>query len=125
MVKAIRAAQGAAKKAIESTYCDTCTVVEVQKEKVKGVVKTQEVIVLEDQPCKLSFESIHTATKTEAATEITQEIKLFICPEIEIRSGSKIIVTHLGKTYEYARSGIPAVYETHQEILLEAYEEQS
>lgn len=113
------------RKIIESTYCDTCTVVEVQKEKVKGVVKMQEVIVLEDQPCKLSFESIHTATKTETATEITQEIKLFVCPEVEIKSGSKIIVTHYGKTYVYARSGIPAVYETHQEVLLEAYKERA
>ena len=113
------------RKVIESTYCDTCTVVEYQKTKVKGVVDTEEVKVLEDQPCKLSFEDINVAAKTEAATEITQEIKLFIAPEIEVKSGSKIIVTHCGKTYEYARSGIPAVYETHQEILLEAYRERA
>lgn len=113
------------RKIIESTYCDTCTVVETQKEKIKGVVNTQEAITLEDQPCKLSFESIRAADKTEAATEIAQETKLFVCPEIEIKSGSKIIVTHGGKTYVYARSGIPAVYETHQEILLEAYKERA
>lgn len=113
------------RKVIESTYCDTCSVIEWQKTKVKGVVDTELVTVLEEQPCKLSFEDINVATKTESATGITQEIKLFIAPEIEIKSGTKIIVTHCGKTYEYARSGIPAMYETHQEILLEAYKERA
>lgn len=114
-----------ARKVIEAAYCDTCTVVEYQKEKIKGVVSTQEVVVLKDRPCKLSFENVSTAAKTEAATEIAQVIKLFIAPEIDVKSGSKVIVTHFGKMYEYARSGIPAVYETHQEIMLEAYKERA
>lgn len=112
-----------ARKAIEATYCDTCTVVEWKKEKVKGVVDSEEVTVLEEQPCKLSFASLNAAGETESATEVRQSIKLFLAPEFEIKSGSKITVKHYGNVYEYTRSGIPAVYETHQEILLEAYKE--
>ena len=53
---------------------------------------------------------------------MVQTIKLFIAPEIDIKPGSKIDVTHLGVTTSYKRSGNPAVYHTHQEIMLELWE---
>ena len=57
MVKAIRAAQGAARKAIEATYFGTLAVTEMKKEKdaKTKLTKTEPVVVLENQPCKLSF----------------------------------------------------------------------
>lgn len=44
--------------------------------------------------------------------------KLFISPDVAIKAGSKIIVTQHGRTTEYSNSGVPAVYPTHQEIML-------
>ena len=44
--------------AIEAMYEDTCTVVEHRKTKEKGVVTYTDTVVLENQPCKLSFETI-------------------------------------------------------------------
>lgn len=110
------------RKIIESTYTDTCTVVEQKKDKVRGVVSTEEVKTLEHQPCRLSFEMSSPADETDAATTIAQTTKLFIAPEIEIKSGSKIVVERCGKTYSFTRSGVPAVYDTHQEIALERFE---
>lgn len=59
MVNAIQAAQKAARKAIEATYFGTLTVTERKKEKDERskLTKDVEVVVLENQPCKLSFEN--------------------------------------------------------------------
>ena len=74
MVKQIQAAQKAARKAIEATYFGTLTVTELQKvknEKSK-LMEESEVVVLQDQPCRLSFEKLQTAIQSESAATITQ-----------------------------------------------------
>lgn len=124
MGNAIQAAQKAARKAIESTYFGLVIVSEYQKVKdpVTALTSYKEVVVLENQPCKLSFESITTAVQAEAATTISQASKLFISPDITIKPGSKLTVTQTGVTTAYTGSGVPAVYPTHQEIMLELFE---
>lgn len=124
MVSAIRAAQEAAREAIEATYFGMMTVTEMQKvkdEKSK-LTNKEPVVVLEDKPCKLSFETLKAAVQTDTAAAITQVIKLFVSPDVTIRAGSKITVTQDGVTTDYTASGIPAVYATHQEIMLELFE---
>ena len=111
------------KMAIEAMYEDTCTVVEHRKTKEKGVVTYTDTVVLEYQPCKLSFETIAQAEKTDAASPVAQAVKLFVAPEVEIKSGSKIIVTHCGNSTEYTRSGVPGMHPTHQEIMLDLFKE--
>lgn len=122
---AIRQAQEMARAAVEQTYEGLCTIIEyrdVLNEKTK-LSKEEEVIVIEDQPCKLSFEKLEAVVQTETAAKISQGIKLFLAPEISINSGSKIVVTQNGITDEYAASGKPAVYCTHQEIVLKLMRE--
>ena len=77
--------------------------------------------MLEGQPCKLSFEKLAAVVQTETAAIASQGIKLFLAPEIMVKSGSKIIVTQDGVTSEYSTSSQPAVYCTHQEIVLELF----
>lgn len=111
------------RKAIESMYIGTCDVVEHVKSKNPTTKRTEftDTPVLLAQPCRVSFSSITPASKgTESA--IQQVIKLFIAPELEIKEGSRIDVTQNGRLESYVRSGIPAVYETHQEIVLEKFE---
>ena len=60
--------------------------------------------------------------KTDTAAKLTQGTKLFIAPEIKIKPGSKIIVEQNGTTTEYSASGVPAVYLSHAEIMLELFE---
>lgn len=124
MVRAIQAAQEAARKAIESTYQGTMTVTEHRKMKNERTKLTtyEDVTVLENQPCKLSFERLQAAVQGESAVAVRQVTKLFLSPEITVKAGSRITVTQDGVTTNYTSSGIPAVYATHQEIFLELFE---
>jgi len=124
VVKTIESVLKAARKAIEATYTGSFTVTERKKEtdaKTK-LTKTKPVIVLENQPCKLSFETLNATVQTDSAASVTQRVKLFLSPDIVIHPGSKLTVTQNGVTADYQGSGIPAVYPTHQEIILEPFE---
>ena len=123
MVKAMEAARRAARRAQEATYEGICTIYEcrdVTDEKTK-LSSEEEVAVIEDQPCKLSFEKLNSVVQTETAAVQAQGVKLFLAPEIVVSSNSKIVVTQNGVTDEYSASGIPAIYSTHQEITLESF----
>lgn len=123
MVKAMEAAVKVARLAQEATYDGLCTIIEhrsVTDEKTK-LSNKREIMVLENQPCKLSFEKLTAASQTETAATISQGVKLFLAPEIRVPAGSKIIVIQNGVTGEYSASGVPAIYSTHQEIVLELF----
>lgn len=117
----------ARRKAVESLYKGLCTV-KVWKEvedPITHATTHKEVPLFTDQKCKLSFEKQTSTTPTGGPAVIAQTTKLFIAPELDIPAGSKIIVSQHDKTTEYARSGGPAVYMDHQEIMLEAFERYS
>ncbi|NFG22687.1 hypothetical protein FDF11_08265 [Clostridium botulinum] len=109
------------RKAIEMTYNCTCTVKEYKsvKDPVTKVTSKRDVQVLENQPCSISYSSVKSTNQTETNATVQQVIKLFIAPEITIKEGSKIFVTHEGRTTEFKHSGKPAIYSSHQEIILE------
>jgi len=110
----------AVRKAIESLYTGICTVKQWEDvtDPISKITSSQEVIKFDNQPCKLSYEKQTSATNTVGPALISQTIKLFINPELNIAPGSKIIVTQNGKTTEFSRSGEPAVFSNHQEITL-------
>ncbi len=125
MVKAMEAARRAARRAQEATYEGICTIYEcrdVRDEKTKITRKNEEVPVVENQPCKLSFEKLNAVVQTDTAAKQTQGTKLFIAPEIKVKPGSKIVVEQNGVTTAYSASGVPAVYLSHAEIMLELFE---
>lgn len=111
----------AVRKAIEMTYDCTCDV--IQEEKYKKENKStgfREKKILENKKCKLSFETVTKDSKDDVKANIVQITKLFIAPEITIKPGSRIEVTNVvGITTIYKSSGQPAIYQTHQEIVLE------
>lgn len=125
MVNAMKAAQKAARKAIEATYFGSLTVREMQKVKDEWskLTKQKEVVTLENQPCRLSFETLQSAVQTSSEATVAQVTKLFLSPDVEVKPGSKLTVTQDGVTTDYTRSGVPAVYPTHQEIILELFKE--
>lgn len=127
MVKALEAARRAARKAQESTYEGVCTIIEYKDDADEdtGLTDQGEVIVLERQPCRLSFEKTEPVSQKEMAAAVAQGVKLFLAPEIKVAEGSKIVVTQNGATSAYQRSGVPAVYLTHQEIMLELWKERA
>ncbi len=119
------AALSAARKAIESAYTGHCDIIErcsVRDEKTK-ITRQSEKVVIHNQPCRLSFERLSAAGQTETAAKITQGLKLFIAPEVDVKSGSKIVVEQNGVKTECVAGGEPAVYFSHQEIMLELFKE--
>lgn len=109
--------------AIEMTYEGKCTITEHQKvTKPNKSTGFQDVVVLEEQPCKLSFEKITTNANTANAARLIQTAKVLIAPEIHIKPGSKLTITQNGVVSEYKQSGEPATYASHQEIMLELFD---
>lgn len=110
-----------ARQAIESQYDSKCDVIEKKAKEINNIIKSVEEKVLIDKDCRVSFEDIYVNTETDTEAKKAQKIKLFIAPELNIKSGSKIVVTRKGRTTEYKNSGEPAIYNTHQEIMLELW----
>ena len=108
------------REAIESMYEGVCSVTEMQsvKNPTTGIIKQTPIVVLTDQPCRLSHRSAETTTVANGVAVQNRTIKLFVSPDVEIKPGSKITITQNGLTADYKRSGLPAVYESHQEINL-------
>lgn len=110
------------KKAIELLYKDRCSIIEYQEyTKPNKSTGHKEVVVLNDQPCKLSFSTLEVTNQTETAATLVQKATLFIAPEIVIKEGSKLIVSHKGRIYEYKNSGVAGVFSSHQQIILELF----
>lgn len=113
------------RKALERLWKDRCTVyhrVKVTDPKTK-LTDFDEKPLLQDQPCKLSFETLNSTDGDRVAT-VAQSVKLFISPDVEIPAGCKIVVTRfndLERTFTYSRSGEPGIFTNHQEIMLEPF----
>lgn len=125
MVKAIERAMTAAKQAVESRYDGVCSVYTYgeSKDPTTHITRTAETVLYQDIPCRLSFKynNNSSASPSETITEVSQIIKLFVSPELNIPPGSKIVATQNGVTTAYKSSGQPMVYSTHQEIVLEIF----
>lgn len=112
----------AVRKAIEMTYNGQCKITEHQKfKKENQSTGFKDVVVLENQPCKLSFSSITNTKSGEAAAMVIQSAKVLIAPELVIKPGSMLTITQNGVTTSYIKSGEPALFDTHQEIILELF----
>lgn len=117
----VKNAVNRARKAIESLYTGKCDIINQQKVKDPATKQThfEDVTIATAQPCRVSFKSITSTEQGSGAASVKQSIKLFISPDIDITAGARIIVTQNGKTQEYKASGEPALYSTHQEVILE------
>ena len=121
----IEQARRAARKALERTYEGRATVYEYQSVRDPDTFLTdfKEVTVLEDQPCKLSFEKL-TSTDGENVAAKFQNVKLFLSPDVVIPAGCKIAVQRFNRQGELVRefvfshSGEAGVFTNHQEIYL-------
>lgn len=113
-----------ARKHIERMYYDTCCVIEHQHVTEGNLSYTREVQVHTDIPCHISHNRISSAKTTAPvqgglAYAPVLISRLTLAPDIEIKPGSKIIVTRNGVSTAYKNSGAPSVFQTHQEIALE------
>lgn len=109
---------------LEKLWIDRCTIYKYQDVTDPDTFQTiqQEVPILEDEPCRLSYNREQATNITNGAAVVSQSITLFIRPDLTIDPGSVIEITRHGKSVKYKGSGQPAVYTNHQEIILELYE---
>lgn len=109
-----------ARESIEQLYDHLCTV--SVKEEVTcddGSTDFTDIVIISNQKCRMSYVKIGSVDKADMSYHVSQGIKLFLAPEIDVPAGSKITVIHDGHADTYIMSGSPAVYPTHQEIMLE------
>lgn len=112
----------AQRKALERLWRDRCSVF-IQTEVTDPsthLTDFEETPLLQNQPCKLSFETL-SATSGDEAPIVAQSVKLFLPPDVAVPAGSKIVVTRFNdveRTFTYAKSGEAAIFTNHQEILL-------
>ena len=109
--------------ALRKIWKDRCTVIirVTKKDEISKLTDFDEEILFEDEPCKLSFESLSTTGEGNVPS-LSQAAKLFLTNQKEVPAGSEIIVTRQGKQFTFARSGEPGRFGCHQEINLELRE---
>lgn len=117
-------AKTAHRQAVEMMYEGTCTVYEKQgsTDPKTKITSQREVPVYEEVACKLSFSKIMPVEKQAEGYRQVQTVKLFLAPEINVKPGSKIVVTQNNVTEAYKMSSLAAVYASHQEIMLDAWD---
>ena len=108
-----------ARRAIESSYNAKADVFEEKKVKEGVTTKFRQVKVHSCIPCRISYSDIDSTSPSDTTAGLVQVIKLFTSPKHKILPGSKIVA----KGVAYKSSGQPAVYPTHQEIILELWKE--
>ena len=115
----------AQRKALEKLWKDRCTIiqrVEVTDPTTK-LTDFEEKPLLQDWPCKLSFESL-TSTDGDAVATVSQSVKLFLSPDVVVPAGCKVVVIRsndLQREFTYSSSGEPGVFPNHQEINLQLF----
>ena len=104
----------------EQMYTDICAVSEYESyRREDGSTGFALKPVYEDVPCRLSFDNIKRAYQTDTVSHTMQTVRLFMSPDREMRPGCVVEVRRGDRVLTYKNSGIPAVYATHQELILE------
>lgn len=111
--------------ALERLWKDRCSIFirEEVTDPVTHLTDSEEKPLLQDQPCKLSFETLTSTNGDEVATA-QQVVKLFLSPDVKVPAGCKIVVTrfnNLERKFTYSKSGEAGVFTNHQEIQLEPW----
>ena len=112
------------KEALQKLWNDTCSVYTYGKTVNATTKRTEfaETLLYDNQPCKLSFESLSATAEDNHAPRITQGVKLFVDNLLSIPDGSKVVITRGSNTFTYKSSGEPGIFTNHQEINLELFE---
>lgn len=113
------------RKAIEKLYTGSMSVIERRaiKDDITKLTNFEEVTIVENEPCRLSFSSSGVNENISGAYNVAQEIKVFCAPELDIKPGAKLIITQNNVTNSYIHTGKSMVYSNHKELSLELFKE--
>lgn len=116
----------AQRKALERLWKDRCSIFHMEEVTDPNTHLTdfEETPLLQDQPCKLSFETL-TSTSGDELPIVAQSVKLFLSPDVVVPAGCKIVVKRFNdvqRVFTFSKSGEPGVFTSHQEINLTLWE---
>ena len=103
------------KNIIGTLYDCKCDIFDIETQK-GDINNTRVVKTFENLPCRVSYSHFPAGGRSRDAAEVDQKVKLFISPEIPIKSGCCVEVFKNGVKTKYECAGESAVYENHQEI---------
>lgn len=107
------------RRAIEKLHQDTAIIYTNYDEMDKETgIMTEKTLESEPIPCRLSYNSKPSADG-DTLQSATQTITLFLAPEVKVIAGSDIDIIRRGQRLKFKAAGIPALYDSHQEITLE------
>ncbi len=108
------------KKALFKLHTSTCVVYTYEDDAVDEVtgIVTEGKKISTEYPCRISYKTSTPSSGDKIATT-TQTVTLFLAPDIIIPPGSDVDVIQNGRTLQYKASGVPMVFQSHQEIPLE------
>ena len=108
------------KSALRIIWTDKFSVYEFEEVTNEDKSTTHEFVMtsINDEPCKLSYSRILQLDETDTVVKKRQVVKLFCDEKLAIKPGSKISVTRGNEILEFAQSGLPGVFSSHQEFFL-------
>lgn len=115
------------KNILSILWKDTCSVTVRRKEKLPDKsTGFREETIIKDAPCKISFFNNLSVSgpvrNDQTASATVQTVKLFCAADLDIPPGSRIEITHNGRTALYTYNGVPSVFTEHQEITLDVWQ---
>lgn len=117
------------KRGLDTLYTGFCDIYEYVKVKddFTKVISTTLTLLYENIPCRASYynnSSNISSVKDQQFNSIKkQTIKLFFPNQFSVPAGSIFEVTQNGKFTKYKNSGEPALYSSHQEVMLELFDD--
>lgn len=107
------------RRMLEKCYDSTCNVFVQEKiKKANGSTGFEEVEILTDEPCRLSYKNSNTTVLDNNVNSVTQTVKLFLTPTFKVPASSRIVVNTCGNVLEFTSSSETKVFITHQEVEL-------
>ena len=106
------------KKHMAFLYDGVCDIYDYEKQQ-GAINNTVKVLKQQSVPCRLSYSNSPQSEQSQSVSKISQTIKLFLPPEIEITEGCVVVVTQEGETNSFCCAGKALKYGSHKEIVLE------
>lgn len=110
------------RRTLEKLYDGVATItttVSGEPDEDTGIVANTTTTVA-DVPCRVSYSNAPTAAAGDGVmAKLAQQTVLFLAPDIAVQAGSLIDVVHRDRELHFTASGVPKIYDTHQEITLE------
>ncbi|WP_188017194.1 hypothetical protein [Lentilactobacillus buchneri] len=106
-------------KALTTLWFDKAKITGWQPAKHGSITSTEEVVIVEDEPCKISRKSLKPSDQKDFGTD-EYDVVMYIRTGINIPAGSNVYITDAnGKVNKYKQSGKAYTgYISHQEVAL-------